>query len=275
MDIKNAITNNQEHIAKINEANTFFHIDEAHFSIENTNKYNEKDGLVQFIIAKQLSDKPEVIEKTNRLSQTLIALSSIATNYVNKYAEKYGEQYKTDMDFWTKVVNKLPLMGTSKVESKNYTDSLNGLSISKSFLHFIMNVVVFENTDMLPDFAKFLTKQGETIRLGIRKNKGFYSTVTLTIAIDTLIVGDKTLYIPKLKLYRVNFDSTNSNFLSSCASNENVNIDFEYSSLISVLDYEALDNPEIKASFDSFINKQRKTSIEDSDDFFSGEFEPI
>ncbi|MCW7546594.1 hypothetical protein OO184_01175 [Photorhabdus sp. APURE] len=275
MDIKNAITNNQEHIAKINEANTFFHIDDAHFSIENTNKYNEKDGLVQFIIAKQLSDKPEVIEKTNRLSQTLIALSSIATNYVNKYAEKYGEQYKTDMDFWTKVVNKLPLMGTSKVESKNYTDSLNGLSISKSFLNFIMNVVVFENTDMLPDFAKFLTKQGETIRLGIRKNKGFYSTVTLTIAIDTLIVGDKTLYIPKLKLYRVNFDSTNSNFLSSCASNENVNIDFEYSSLISVLDYEALDNPEIKASFDSFINKQRKTSIEDSDDFFSGEFEPI
>ncbi|WP_256125307.1 hypothetical protein [Photorhabdus luminescens] len=215
------------------------------------------------------------MEKTNRLSQTLIALSSIATNYVNKYAEKYGEQYKTDMDFWTKVVNKLPLMGTSKVESKNYTDSLNGLSISKSFLNFIMNVVVFENTDMLPDFAKFLTKQGETIRLGIRKNKGFYSTVTLTIAIDTLIVGDKTLYIPKLKLYRVNFDSTNSNFLSSCASNENVNIDFEYSSLISVLDYEALDNPEIKASFDSFINKQRKTSIEDSDDFFSGEFEPI
>ncbi|MFD0707566.1 hypothetical protein [Photorhabdus akhurstii] len=275
MDIKNTITNNQEHIAKINEANTFFHIDDAYFSIENTNKYNEKDGLVQFIIAKQLSDKPEVIEKTNSLSKTLIALSSIATNYVNKYAEKYGEQYKTDMDFWSKVVNKLPLMGTSKVESKNYTDSLNGLSISKSFLNFIMNVVVFENTDMLPDFAKFLTKQGETIRLGIRKNKGFYSTVTLTIAIDTLIVGDKTVYIPKLKLYRVNFDSTNSNFLSSCASNENVNVDFEYSSLISVLDYEALENPEIKASFDSFINKQRKTSIEESDDFFSGEFESI
>ncbi|RAX14455.1 hypothetical protein [Photorhabdus bodei] len=275
MDIKNAITNNQEHIAKINEANTFFHIDDAYFSIENTNKYNEKDGLVQFIIAKQLSDKPEIIDKTNSLSQTLIVLSSIATNYVNKYAEKYGEQYKTDMDFWTKVVNKLPLMGTSKVESKNYTDSLNGLSISKSFLNFIMNVVVFENTDMLPDFAKFLTKQGETIRLGIRKNKGFYSTVTLTIAIDTLIVGEKTVYIPKLKLYRVNFDSTNSNFLSSCASNENIYIDFEYSSLISVLDYEALENPEIKASFDNFINKQRKTSIEDSDDFFSGEFEPI
>ncbi|KGM29676.1 hypothetical protein KS18_02040 [Photorhabdus luminescens] len=275
MDIKNAITHNQEHIAKINEANTFFHIDDAYFNIENTNKYNEKDGLVQFIIAKQLSDKPEVIEKTNSLSKTLIALSSIATNYVNKYAEKYGEQYKTDMDFWSKVVNKLPLMGTSKVESKNYTDSLNGLSISKSFLNFIMNVVVFENTDMLPDFAKFLTKQGETIRLGIRNNKGFYSTVTLTIAIDTLIVGDKTVYIPKLKLYRVNFDSTNSNFLSSCASNENVNVDFEYSSLISVLDYEALENPEIKASFDSFINKQRKTSIEESDDFFSGEFESI
>ncbi|OCA56817.1 hypothetical protein [Photorhabdus namnaonensis] len=273
MDIKNAITHNQEHIVKINEANTFFHIDDAYFSIENTNKYNEKDGLVQFIITKQLSDKPEVIEKTNSLSKTLIALSSIATNYVNKYAEKYGEQYKTDMDFWTTVVNKLPLMGTSKVESKNYTDSLNGLSISKSFLNFIMNVVVFENTDMLPDFAKFLTKQGETIRLGIRKNKGFYSTVTLTIAIDTLIVGDKTVYIPKLKLYRVNFDSTNANFLSSCASNENVNIDFEYSSLISVLDYEALENPEIKTSFDSFINKQRKTSIEESDDFFSGEFE--
>ncbi|MCA6220817.1 hypothetical protein [Photorhabdus antumapuensis] len=275
MDIKNAITNNQEHIAKINEANTFFHIDDAYFNIENTNKYNEKDGLVQFIIAKQLSDKPDVIEKTNNLSQTLIALSSIATNYVNKYAEKYGEQYKTDMDFWTKVVNKLPLMGTSKVESKSYTDSLNGLSISKSFLNFIMNVVVFENTDMLPDFANFLTKQGETIRLGIRKNKGFYSTVTLTIAIDTLIVGEKTVYIPKLKLYRVNFDSTNSNFLSSCASNENINIDFEYSSLISVLDYEALEHPEIKASFDNFINKQRKTSIEDSDDFFSGEFESI
>ncbi|WP_323836552.1 hypothetical protein [Photorhabdus africana] len=275
MDIKNAITNNQEHIAKINEANTFFHIDDTYFSIENTNKYNEKDGLVQFIIAKQLSDKPEVIDKTNSLSQTLIALSSIATNYVNKYAEKYGEQYKTDMDFWTKIVNKLPLMGTSKVESKNYTDSLNGLSISKSFLNFIMNVVVFENTDMLPDFAKFITKQGETIRLGIRKNKGFYSTVTLTIAIDTLIVGEKTVYIPKLKLYRVNFDSTNSNFLSSCASNENINIDFEYSSLISVLDYEALENPEIKASFDNFVNKQRKTSIEESDDFFSGEFEPI
>ncbi|NHB91820.1 hypothetical protein [Photorhabdus cinerea] len=275
MDMKNSIMNHQEHIEKINEANKFFHIDEAYFNIENTNKYNEKDGLVQFIVATQLSDQKDVLEKTNSLSQTLIALSSIVTNYVNKYAEKHGEQYKTDMAFWSKAVSKLPLMGTSKVESKNYTDSLNGLSISKSFLHFIMNVVVFENTDMLTDFAHFLTKQGETIRLGIRKNKGFYSTVTLAIAIDTLVVGEKTVYIPKLKLYQVNFDSSNANFLSSCASNENVNIDFKYSSLISVFDYEALDHPDVKASFDNFINKQRKTSIEESDDFFSGEFDAL
>ncbi|ETS30656.1 hypothetical protein BB987_01625 [Photorhabdus temperata] len=274
MDIKDSVINHQDHIEKINEANKFFHIDGAYFNIENTNTYKEKDGLVQFIIATQLSDQKDVQEKTNSLSQTLIALSSIATNYVNKHAEKHGEKYKTDMAFWTQVVNKLPLMGTSKVESKNYTDSLTGLSISKSFLHFIMNVVVFENTDMLANFADFLTKQGETIRLGIRKNKGFYSTLTLTIAIDTLVVGEKTVYIPKLKLYRINFDSNNSNFLSSCASNENVNIDFEYSSLISVLDYEALEHPDLKASFDNFINKHRKISIEDSDDFFSGEFDP-
>ncbi|WP_350304981.1 hypothetical protein [Photorhabdus viridis] len=274
MDIRNPIINHQDHIEKINEANTFFHIDGAYFNIENTNTYKEKDGLVQFIVATQLSDQKDVQEKTNSLSQTLIALSSIATNYVNKHAEKHGEKYKTDMAFWTQVVNKLPLMGTSKVESKNYTDSLTGLSISKSFLHFIMNVVVFENTDMLVNFADFLTKQGETIRLGIRKNKGFYSTMTLTVAIDTLVVGEKTVYIPKLKLYRINFDSNNSNFLSSCASNENVNINFEYSSLISVLDYEALEHPDLKASFDNFINKHRKMSIEDSDDFFSGEFDP-
>lgn len=237
--------------------------------------YADKDGLVEFIVANELLDDPAVMAKLAEQKAYLIAITSVVTAYINRYAEAYGEQYKTDADLWARALSKIPLMGPSKIDQQSYSRHIKGLSIATDFINFIMDVVVSQGTTALASFNKFLQKQGDAIRFGVENNKDFYKTITVGVTVEVFKVGNELVYVPKIKQYRVNFDRQNSKFTSACASAEFVDIYFDYLYAANVFDYEALKDPEIKRDFDNFIQKQRKAQIEEADTFFNDDFPPL
>ncbi|WP_429029828.1 hypothetical protein [Aeromonas media] len=237
--------------------------------------YTDKDGLVEFIVANELLDDPAVMAKLAEQKAYLIAITSVVTAYINRYAEAYGEQYKTDADLWARALSKIPLMGPSKIDQQSYSRHIKGLSIATDFINFIMDVVVSQGTTALASFNKFLQKQGDAIRFGVENNKDFYKTITVGVTVEVFKVGNELVYVPKIKQYRVNFDRQNSKFTSACASAEFVDIHFNYLYAANVFDYEALKDPEIKRDFDNFIQKQRKAQIEEADTFFNDDFPPL
>ncbi|MFM5588135.1 hypothetical protein ACET65_14395 [Aeromonas rivipollensis] len=237
--------------------------------------YADKDGLVEFIVANELLDDPAVMARLAEQKAYLIAITSVVTAYINRYAEAYGEQYKTDADLWARALSKIPLMGPSKIDQQSYSRHIKGLSIATDFINFIMDVVVSQGTTALASFNKFLQKQGDAIRFGVENNKDFYKTITVGITVEVFKVGCELVYVPKIKQYRVNFDRQNSKFTSACASAEFVDIHFNYLYAANVFDYEALKDPEIKRDFDNFIQKQRKAQIEEADTFFNDDFPPL
>ncbi len=237
--------------------------------------YADKDGLVEFIVANEQLDDPAVMAKLAEQKAYLIAITSVVTAYINRYAEAYGEQYKTDADLWARALSKIPLMGPSKIDQQSYSRHIKGLSIATDFINFIMDVVVSQGTTALASFNKFLQKQGDAIRFGVENNKDFYKTITVGVTVEVFKVGNELVYVPKIKQYRVNFDRQNSKFTSACASAEFVDIYFNYLYAANVFDYEALKDPEIKRDFDNFIQKQRKAQIEEADTFFNDDFPPL
>ncbi|MBD2809785.1 hypothetical protein ID853_02510 [Xenorhabdus sp. Vera] len=262
----------QNYLNHIQQANQFFSTEIKNpFSLSDY-RFNDTDGLLQFVIASQIADKTRVIQQLNNIKKTQIALSSIATDYITKYADFHGKQYKTDIQFWGDVIEKLPLMSIKNIETQTYHHEMKGVSIATNLLQLIMDIVINTYSPSIKSFADFLQKQGDAIRLGLKRNKDHYSTLTLASVIEAVGIEDQIMYIPKMKLYKIDFDRTNSEVTSNCASNENVIIEFTYSSCISLFDYQSLEDPEIKTAFDSFILKHTKSSIENSVSFFSGEF---
>lgn len=266
--------NNRDQFA---EAEAFFNDVNLPTTARNlgSDPYADKDGLVEFIVANELLDDPAVMAKLAEQKAYLIAITSVVTAYINRYAEAYGEQYKTDADLWARALSKIPLMGPSKIDQQSYSRHIKGLSIATDFINFIMDVVVSQGTTALASFNKFLQKQGDAIRFGVENNKDFYKTITVGITVEVFKVGSELVYVPKIKQYRVNFDRQNSKFTSACASAEFVDIHFNYLYAANVFDYEALKDQEIKRDFDNFIQKQRKAQIEEADTFFNDDFPPL
>ncbi|MDC9596240.1 hypothetical protein [Xenorhabdus anantnagensis] len=262
----------QYYLSHIQQADKFFSTGiKDKFSLSDY-QLKDTDGLVQFIITSNIVDKISIIQKMNEIKKIQIALSSIAADYITKYTNVHGKEYKTDIQFWGDIMAKLPLMSVMNIESQTYQHEMKGVSIATNLLELIMDIILNAGSPSLNSFSNFLQKQGDAIRLGLKRNGDHYSTLTLASAIEAIGVEDRVTYIPKIKLYKIDFNRTNSEVTSNCASNENINVEFTYSSCISLFNYQALEDHDIKTAFDNFILKNQKSSIEDSDGFFSGEF---
>lgn len=233
--------------------------------------YADKDGLVEFIVGTELVEDPDVMEKLAEQKKHLVAITSIVTDYVNRYAQKYGPAFKTDPELWALALSKIPLMGPSKIDSQSYTRHLKGVSIATDFVNFILDVVAGEGS-ALSSFRDFLSKQGEALRFGVEHNEDYYKTIVIGVAVEVFKVGDQVVYTPKVKQYRVNFDRQNSKWSSACASVEFVDIHFDYMFAANVFDYEALEDKDIKKAFDDFVKESRKAQIDEASTFFNDDF---
>ncbi|MBD2805709.1 hypothetical protein ID855_13590 [Xenorhabdus sp. ZM] len=264
--------NYQSHLINIKESDNFFQNNFNNKFFLSDYQFTDTDGLVQFVITSQIDDKVSVMKKLHEIKRAQIALSSIAAGYISRYANNFGPQYKTDIQFWSEIITKLPLMSVKSIESQSYNQEMNGVSIATNLLQLIMDIMLETCTPGLQSFANFLQRQGDAIRMGLKRNHDHYSTLTLASVIEATGLGDQVVYIPKIKLFKIDFDTTNSEVTSNCASNQKVNVKFSYSSCIALFNYQALETPEVNTAFHDFIIKNEKYSIENSDNFFSGEF---
>jgi len=273
--IPEVVKDQRDFATQMAEAKSFFadkKLSESPKYLLEDNPYADKDGLIEFIFGSPLEEDPVVMENLTKQKKDLIAITSVVTDYVNRYAEAYGESYKTDIELWTLALSKIPLMGPSRVDEQTYSRHIRGVEIAKDFIDFILEIVASEGSSALDSFSKFLDKQGDALRFGVEKNKDYYKTIAIGVALEVFKVGDEVVYVPKIKQYRINFTRENSKFSSACASYEMVDIHFEYRYAANVFDYEALEDPEIKKDFDDFIQGQRKAQIAEATTFFNDDF---
>ncbi|CDG21333.1 conserved protein of unknown function [Xenorhabdus poinarii G6] len=263
----------RHYLSQIQQADKFFSADiKDKFSLSDY-QLSDTDGLVQFMITSTLVDNASVIQKMNEIKRIQISLSSIVADYITKYTDVHGKKEKTDIQFWGDITAKLPLMSVMNIESQTYQHEMKGISIATNLLQLIMDIILNADSPSLNSFFNFLQKQGDAIRLGLKRNGDYYSTLTVANVIEAIGVENGVMYVPKMKLYKIDFDRTNAKFVSNCASNKNIHVEFAYSSCISLFNYQALADQDIKTAFDNFILKNQKSSIEDADHFFSGEFQ--
>lgn len=258
---------------QLSEAIKFFN-DPAYPHLETDPPYADKDGLIEFITGTELVDDPVVMDQLETLKKYLIAITSIVTDYVLRYAAAYGEQYKTDIELWTFAMSKVPLLGPSKIDPKNYSRHIPGVKIAPDFVQFLLGIVAEDGSSALNKFSGFLQKQGEILRVGVEENKDYYSTITIGISVEVKSAGKQIVYIPKIEKYKVRFNRQNSQWSRACMSYEYVNIDFDYLVAANIFDYVELEDPETKKEFDKFIKDQRKAQIENYSTFFNSDFPP-
>jgi hypothetical protein len=254
------------------DAHAYFNNKDLPQTVSQDNPYADKDGLIEFIIGTELIDDKEVMKNLEIQKQYLIALTSVVTDYVNRYAQAYGEEHKTDAALWAEAMSHLPLMGPSKVDTQSYSRHIQGVTIAVDFLQFLLDIVTQDGSAALNRFTDFLEKQGDALRVGVDSNKDHYNTITISVSIEVIKVGTNIVYVPKVKQYKVKFDRENTKWAGACVSYEYVDINFNYLYAANVFDYEALQDPDVKKEFDMFIKDQRKAQIERSTTFFNGEF---
>ncbi|WP_299226864.1 hypothetical protein [uncultured Psychroserpens sp.] len=236
--------------------------------------YADKDGLIEFIIASELIDNQEVMDKLLEQKKILISIGSIVTDYVFRYAKAYGMEYKTDAELWERAIANIPLMSFMTTQNQTYSRHSQGIEIAADFIELILDTVVDKGSNAMDKFRTFLSNQGESLRAGVETNADAYETFTFGCALEVVEIGDTIVYTPKIKTYGANFDRSNYKFSLFCASYNKVDINFDYLYSASIFDYEALEDPEVKEKFEEFIKGGRKASIERSKTFFEGELPP-
>lgn len=260
---------------QIEEAKDFFGNPELNFTgviKEGENPYADKDGLIEFICGIELLQDPIITAKLAQLKSLLISITSVVTSYINRYAEKNGPQFKTDADLWALALSKIPLMGPSKLDTQTYSRRTKGVEIAADFINLVLDIAAGEGS-ALTSFKSFLEKQGGALRAGIEKNKDYYKTITVGISVEVFKLGAELIYIPKIKQYRVDFSRENTKWSSSCASFEEVEINFNYIYGANVFDYEALEDKEVKKAFEDFIRGSQKAQIDNATTFFNDDFD--
>jgi hypothetical protein len=265
----------RDFFTQLKEGNEFFgnqELPETGMYLLQDNPYADKDGLIEFIIGAELVQDPVITKNLAEIKKYLIALTSIVTDYVNRYAEAYGKDYKTDAELWSLAMSNIPLLGPSKIDKQSYTRHIKGVTIAADFVSFVLDIVTGEGSAALNKFSTFLEKQGDALRAGVDSKNDYYNTIAIGICIEVTKVGEEIVYIPKIKQYKVKFDRANTTWSASCASVEFVDINFEYEYAVNVFDYEALEDAGIRKEFEQFIQKQRKAQIDKSTTFFNGDF---
>lgn len=238
---------------------------------EGEDPYADKDGLVEFICGVELLQDPIITAKLVELKSLLLSITTVVTSYINRYSEKYGPQFKTDAELWALALSKIPLMGPSKLDTQTYSRKTKGVEIAADFINLVLDIAAGEGS-ALNSFKSFLEKQGGALRAGIEKNKDYYKTITVGIAVEVFKLGNELVFLPKIKQYRVDFSRENSKWSSSCASFEEVEINFNYIYGANVFDYEALEDKDVKKEFENFIKGSQKAQIDNASTFFNDDF---
>lgn len=166
----------------------------------------------------------------------------------------------------------MPLLSRNKVESKRLDKQTFDFSIAQAFVQLLLGAAINAASPSLAEFIDFLRNQGQQIELGIRQSFDSYKTITIAGVTEILNHNNQLIFVPKLKIMSLRFSHRTAKMLLASCSGRKFTISVEYTTITSIFDIGALNDPLINRQFYAFLNKFRQLSITQSDSFFSGDF---
>lgn len=236
-----------------------------------TQNIKDTEGLVQFIIASPRPLELSEIEKISQLKDIQIGLISIMANHLAALQKADSEAYYRS-EHWLDALNHLPLLGNSKIETQKLHKQTFDFSVAQAFLQLLLGAAISTTSPALAEFIHFLRKQGQKIEVGLKKSLDSYQTITISGVTEIVNHNDHLIFIPKLKILTLRFSHQSARMLLANCIGHKFTVSLEYTTMTSIFDFGALDDPTINQQFYDFLNKYRQLSIAKSDAFFSGDF---
>lgn len=231
----------------------------------------DTEGLVQFIIASPKPFEPSEIEKMSQLKNIQIGLISIMANHLAALKkEDTGAYYRPE--HWLDTLNHLPLLGQNKIETKKLHKQTFDFSVAQAFIQLLLGAAIKATSPALGEFIDFLRTQGQKIEVGLQKSLDSYQTITIAGITEILNHNNHLIFVPKLKILSLRFSYQSAKMLLASCIGRKITLSLEYTTITSIFDANALDDPLINQQFYDFLNKYRQLSIAKSDAFFSGDF---
>ena len=233
------------------------------------------DGLVSYIVASTNPPPSEIRNLYDEIVPVMEGLSNVIVSALLKTAGSDDEK-KHDPNIWEapfKSVASAFCSGFSS-EKKGYNQVVRGVEVASKVINIITDAVVGTNSAVFKGFVDFLESQGETIRLetSSRKENYQYSAVTIIHEIFEAVDG-RWIYVPKLKSYFTEFTSETLKISSSCSSYTKYKFDFDLRVLTGAFQVGSWQSSkEFQDLTHEFIDKYRKTNIQESENFFDGIF---
>ncbi|WP_311747727.1 hypothetical protein [Proteus columbae] len=231
----------------------------------------DTEGLVQFIIASPKPFEPSEIEKMSQLKNIQIGLISIMANHLAALKKEDNEAYYRP-EHWLDTLNHLPLLGHNKIETKKLHKQAFDFSVAQAFIQLLLGAAINATSPALGEFIDFLRTQGQKIEIGLRNSLDSYQTITIAGITEILNHNNHLIFVPKLKILSLRFSYQSAKMLLASCIGRKFTLSLEYTTITSVFDASALDDPLINQQFYDFLNKYRQLSIAKSDAFFSGDF---
>lgn len=231
----------------------------------------DTEGLVQFIIASPKPFEPSEIEKMSQLKNIQIGLISIMANHLAALKKEDNEAYYRP-EHWLDTLNHLPLLGHNKIETKKLHKQTFDFSVAQTFIQLLLGAAINATSPALGEFIDFLRTQGQKIEIGLRNSLDSYQTITIAGITEILNHNNHLIFVPKLKILSLRFSYQSAKMLLASCIGRKFTLSLEYTTITSVFDASALDDPLINQQFYDFLNKYRQLSIAKSDAFFSGDF---
>jgi len=200
----------------------------------------------------------------------LSALLSIANAYYNKQSPNN----KFNFDLWDQIYQHFPLFSASKATDETFHQNIKGVEIAVKFLSMMLDAIVLPSA-AVTEFGKFLNGIGDQIKLGTNTSGRNYTCVWNNMTYEFVDIGGGHFeYVPKLKLYYVNFTQQNRTISTSCGSYQSYDFNLTYKQRVQLFNYQSVPpGSDLRAKFDQFLSGQQQQQIDDSSNFFSGSFE--
>ncbi|EEG83386.1 hypothetical protein PROPEN_04150 [Proteus penneri ATCC 35198] len=211
----------------------------------------DSEGLVQFIIASPKPFEPSEIEKMSQLKNIQIGLISIMANHLAALKKEDNEAYYRP-EHWLDTLNHLPLLGHNKVETKKLHKQTFDFSVAQAFIQLLLGAAINATSPALGEFIDFLRTQGQKIEIGLQKSLDSYQTITIAGITEILNHNNHLIFVPKLKILSLRFSYQSAKMLLASCIGSKFTLSLEYTTITSIFDTSALDDPLINQQFYDF-----------------------
>ncbi|KAA5536148.1 hypothetical protein F0919_00305 [Taibaiella lutea] len=250
---------------QINEAGSFFNVTSENSVKLLGESLMSEESMAVFIVVtpKNSSDA----QREEEIKSYLKSFVSIMAEYINRYYEVKGPQFITDLDSWLRPLNALPLMSRANIEKHEFKRNEPGTEIASQLISLFYK----PNSIASEEFKNFLRDRSRRIKDLINRN-GSFKMIFVVSSIEIVGNGSEQKHSAKIKLFKTELNKNNSGWIDNCNNSAKIDINVEYSLVISELNIAELRNNDTKKALDRFIQSTRKFDDYNDGNFYEGAY---